>query len=181
MKYHSLVSYSCSDLCTCYVFLPEIPRGCTYEVLSLSVMEEEIREEVVIEIAEVLESIGIPAVFNTPLGDNILAGSGEMSTGNETSDEPLKTMYRTIAKVFEVETTEEGYGNFAEAVNEISEAMVVAITCEDGVGVSEDDIPRLASKYRELKEDVMVNIAEMRNIFGKMLCLSERIMKKERK
>ena len=39
-----------------------------------------------------------------------------MSTGNETSDEPLKTMYRTIAKVFEVETTEEGYDNFAEAV-----------------------------------------------------------------
>ena len=70
MKYHSLVSYSCSDLCTCYVFIPEIPRGCTYEVLSLSVMEEEIREEVVIEIAEVLDSIGIPnitAVFNTPL------------------------------------------------------------------------------------------------------------------
>ena len=97
-----------------------------------------------------------------------------MSTGNETSDEPLKTMYRTIAKVFEVETTEGGYDNFAEAVNEITEAMVVAITCEDGIGVSEDDIPRLASKYRELKEDVMINIAEIRNIFGKMLCLSER-------
>ena len=175
MKYHSLVSHSCSDLCTCYVFLPEIPRGCTYEVLSSSVMEEEIREEVVIEIAEVLESIGIPnitAVFSTPLGDNILAGSGEMSTGNETSDEPLKTVYKTIAKVFEVETTEEGYDNFAEAVSQITEAKVVA--CEAGANVSEDDIPRLASKYRALKEDVRKNIAEMRNIFGKMLCLSER-------
>ena len=49
-------------------FIPEIPRGCTYEVLNSSVIEEEIREEVVIEIAEVLESIGIPnitAVFST--------------------------------------------------------------------------------------------------------------------
>ena len=156
-------------------FLPEIPRGCTYEVLTSSVMEAETRKEVVVEIAEVLESIGIPnitAVFNTPLGDNILAGSGEMSSGDETTDEPLKTLYRAIAKEFEVETTEEGYDNFAEAVSQITEAKVVA--CEDSASVSEDDIPRLASEYRALKENIMANIAEMRDIFGIMLCLSER-------
>ena len=176
MEYHSLVSHSRSDLYTCYVFLPEIPRGCTYEVLNSSVIEEEIREEVVIEIAEVLESIGIPnitAVFSThtPLED-ILAGSGEISAGNETTDQPLKTVYRAIAKEFEVETTEEGYDNFAEAVSQITEAKIAA--CEDSASVSEDDVPRLASEYRGLKEDVVANIIEMRNIFGKMLCLSER-------
>ena len=154
--------------------LSEIPRGCTYEVLTSSVMEAETREEVVIEIAEVLESIGFPnitAVFNTPLG-GILAGSGEMSSGDETNDEPLKTLYRAIAKEFEIETAEEVYDNFAEAVNQITEAKIAA--CEDGASVSEDDIPRLASKYRALKEDVMANIVEMRDIFGTMLCLSKR-------
>ena len=158
------------------MFLPEIPRGCTYEVLTSIAMEAETRKEVVIEIAEVLESISFPditAVFSThtPLAD-ILAGSGEMSSGDETTDELLKTLYRAIAKVFEVETTEEGYDNFTEAVSQITEAKVIA--CEDGAGVSEDDIPRLAGEYRALKKDVMANIAEMRNIFGKMLCLRER-------
>ena len=188
--YHKIPQLS-SDLCTLHVFLPEIPRGCTYEVLTSSAMEAETRKEVVIEIAEVLESIGFPnitAVFSTrtPLG-YILAGSGEMSSGemssgemssgemssgDETIDELLKTLYKAIAKAFEVETTKKGYDNFTESVSQITEAKVVA--CEDGASVSEDDIPRLASEYRELKEDVMANIKEMRNVFGKMLCLSER-------
>ena len=173
-KYHGLVSYTYSDLCTSFVFLPEIPRGCTFEVLNSSIVDEETREEVVIEIAEVLESTGIPniaAVFSTPLG-GIPANSGEMSTGNETTDEPLKALYRAIAKEFEVEATEEGYNNFSEAVSQITEAKVAA--CEDGASISEDDVPRLANEYRALKEDVVANIVEMREIFGKMLCLSER-------
>ena len=151
-------------------FFSEIPKGCTYEVLNSSVLEDETRNEVVVEIAKVLESIGIPnitAVFSTPGG--ILT---DQSTGNETNNEPLKTVYKAITKVFEVERAEEGYDNFAEAVSQITDAKVAA--CEDGASVSEDDVPRLVRKYMALKEDVVENISEMRSIFGKMLCLNQR-------
>ena len=153
--------------------LTEIPRGCTYEVLNASLSEEETREEVVVEIAQVLESIGIPnitTVFSTALG-GILGGDEETITANETTDEPpLKTVYVAIAKEFEVEATDEGYSNFSEAVSQISEAKVAAWNGN----VSDDDIPTLAREYRDLKKDVAANIIMMRDIFGKMLCLSER-------
>ena len=119
-----------------------------------------------------MESIGIPnitAVFSTSLHED----SQEKGSGNATTNEsPLKTVYEALAKEFEVETSEKGYTNFAEAVNQITEAKVAA--CEDGSGLSEGDVPRLANKYGVLKEDFVANVVELRGIFGKMMCLSEK-------
>ena len=81
-------------------------------------------------------------------------------------------MYEDLAKEFEVETSESGYTNFTEAVTQITEAKVAA--CEDSSGLSVSDVPRLASEYGALKEDFVANAVELRDIFGKMMCLSEK-------
>ena len=54
----------------------------------------------------------------------------------------------------------------------VTEAKEAA--CEGGGSVSAADVPRLAREYRTLKENVQKNIAQLRNIFGKMFCISER-------
>lgn len=46
--------------------------------------------------------------------------------------------------------------------------------CEDGSDLSEGDIPRLASEYKVLKQDFGANVVQLRDIFGKMVCLSEK-------
>ena len=133
------------------------------------------------EITEVLDSIGISVVLEgsgvEPEGSGVVAeGSGvvpdEGAESDTTDEPPLKVAYRAIAKAFEVEATDEGYGNFAEAVSVVSEAKEVA--CEGGGSISAADVPRLAREYGTLKENVKKNIALLRNIFGKMLCISER-------
>ena len=120
-----------------------------------------------------MESIGIPnitAVFG--ILSEELEDSQETGSGNATTKSPLKTVYEDLAKEFEVETSENGYNNFIEAVNQITEAKVAA--CEDGSGLNESDVPRLASEYGVLKEDSVANVVELRDIFGKMMCLSEK-------
>ena len=158
----------------------EIPRGCTYEVVHAIVAEEKIREEVVVEIANVLESIGIPNItidLATPLGD--ILGNGT-TTGNDTTGEPpLRIVYKAVSEEYDLPATDEGYNNFTTAVSQITEARIVA--CEGDGGVSEGDIPRLWTEYQALKEDVEGNIEGIRDIFGKMLCLSERSRTEERK
>ena len=143
--------------------MTEIEKGCTYELINASVAEETEREEVVVEIVTVLDS-----VLTTSLGDIL---GGETSTGNVTSDEsPLQTVYNAIAEEYEVEVSDEGFRNFTEAITEITEAKKAA--CEGG-NISEADIPRLVSEYDAIKDDIKSNIEEARAIFGKMLCLSE--------
>ena len=119
------------------------------------------------EITEVLDSIGISVVLEV---SRVVPQIGAES--NMTDELPLKVAYRAIAKEFKVEATDEGYGNFAEAVSVVTEAKEVA--CEGGGSVSAADVPRLAREYRTLKENVQKNIAQLRNIFGKMLCISEK-------
>ena len=127
----------------------------------------------VVEIANVLESIGIPnitAALATPLAD--LLGNGT-TTGNDTTAEPpLRTVYEAVSNEYDIPVTDEGYNNFTTAVSQITDARIVA--CEGDGGISEGDIPRLWTEYQALKEDVEANIEELRGIFGKMLCLSER-------
>jgi hypothetical protein len=71
-----------------------------------------------------------------------------------------------------VKTTDEGFNDFTEAISQITEAKEAA--CESEHGVSEADIPSLGREYRSLRGDIHGNIDRIRNIFGKMLCLSER-------
>ena len=120
----------------------------------------------VVEIAEALES-----VLLTPLGGIV---GGEIPATNDTSDDepPLRAVYTAVAEEFDVEATDEGYNNFTEAIAEITEAKEEA--CKGDGSVSEEDIPRLAREYKELKGDIEENINKIRDIFGKMLCLSER-------
>ena len=54
----------------------EIPNGCTYEVVNASMSEDVRREEVIVEIAEVLNS-----VLSTPLG-GIVGGGNSSSKWN---------------------------------------------------------------------------------------------------
>ena len=151
--------------------ITEIEKGCTYELINASIAEEMEREEVVVEIVEVLDS-----VLSTSLGD--ILGSGETSTGNPTSESPLETVYIAVAEEYDVEVSDEGLSNFTEAITEITEAKKVA--CEGG-NISEADIPRLISEYDAIKDDIESNIEEARAIFGKMLCLSERDHDRKRK
>ena len=120
------------------------------------------------EIVTILETIGVPivtTVLTTPLSD--------IDSGSGTTDEPpLRTVYKELVKEYEVPETNEGYNNFSEAVSQIAEAKLAA--CEATGGVCEADIPRLATMYRAIRENIEANIEEMREIFGKMLCLSER-------
>ena len=158
MQYTTL--FSCSLLS-----YTEIPRGCTYEVVNASMSEEETREEVVMEIVEALSS-----VFTTSLGG--ITRNGTL-TPNVTSDEPpLRAVYTAIADEFEVDATDEGFDNFTEAITQITEAKEAA--CEGNHSISEADVPRLGREYRPLRGDIEGNIDKVRDIFGKMLCLSER-------
>ena len=145
----------------------EIPRGCTQQVIRSSNSEEETHTKIVRKITEVLDSIGISVV---------LEGLGESDT---TDEPPLKVAYRTIAKEFKVKATDEGYGNFTEAVGMVIEAKEVA--CEGGGSVSAADVPRLAREYGTLKESVSRNIAQLRDVFGKMLCISDQDHEDRRK
>ena len=86
---------------------------------------------------------------------------------------------RLYQKNYDIPATDEGYNNFTTAVSQITEAKIVA--CEGDGGISEGDIPRLWTEYRALKEDVEANIEEIRDIFGKMLCLNERSHTEEKR
>ena len=164
------------------LFFIEIGRGCTFEVLNSSVSEEEGRIEVVEEISEVLTSIGIPiAIPNITTLLNPLAGLGggrRVETGNETEEDempmeqpPLKVVYEVIAEELEVEASDEGYSNFVEAVSQVTEAKEAA--CEGDEIVDSADVPRLVREYRTLRENVTENIVQLREVFGKMLCIKE--------
>ena len=162
-----------SPTCKPLLFHTEISKGCTYELINASLSEDESREEVVVEIAEALESL-LPISTGEnqtgPLG-SILGGG--VPDSNETSDEPpLKVVYTAIAEEFEVEATDEGFSNFTVAITEITEAKTAA--CEGEDSVSEADIPRLGREYRALRGDIEGNIVRIREIFGKMLCLSDK-------
>ncbi|CAI8010971.1 hypothetical protein GBAR_LOCUS7143, partial [Geodia barretti] len=139
------------------------------KVVNASLSEEETRDEVVVEIVEALESV-LGGIGSSPLGS--ILGDGVL-TPNETSDEPpLRIVYTALAEEFEVKTTDEGFNNFTEAITQITEAKEAA--CEGEHGVSEADIPSLGREYRSLRGDIQGNIDRIRDIFGKMLCLSER-------
>ena len=131
------------------------------------------REEVVVEIAEALES-----VLSTPLGGIL---GGEIPATNDTSDDepPLRAVYTSVAEEFDVKATDESYNNFREAIAEITAAKKAA--CKGDGSVSDEDIPRLAKEYNELKQDIEENINEVRDIFGKILCLSERSTHEDKK
>ena len=151
----------------------EITQGCTFDVINATILEEETRKEVVVEIVRVLESIGFPnitAVFTT-LPSEVPVDSGETGSGNATKS-PLKAVYEDLAKKFEVETSENGYNNFAEAVSQIIDAKVAA--CEDGHNLDDMDFHELVDEYEVLKDDYVENIVQLRDIFGKMMCLSEK-------
>ena len=138
--------------------ITEIEKGCTYEIINASIAEEMDREEVVVEIATVLDS-----VLTSPLGDIL---------SNETTSDkpPLQIVYEAIAEELEVQVSDEGFSNFTEAITQITEAKKAA--CEGNI--SEADIPQLGIEYNALKYDIEANIKQIRDIFGKMLCLSEK-------
>ena len=127
----------------------------------------------IVEIADVLESIGIPNITADILGNGT-------TTGDDTyAKPPLRIVYEAVSNEYDIPVTDEGYKNFTTAVSEITEAKIVA--CEGDGGVSEGDIPRLWTEYQALKEDVERNIEGIRGIFGKMLCLNERSHTEEKR
>ena len=144
--------------------ITEIEKGCTFEIINASIAEEMDREEVVVEIAAVLDS-----VLTSPLGD-ILSNETTYS-GSGTSDEPpLQIVYEAIAEELEVQVSDEGFSNFTEAITQITEAKKAA--CEGNI--SDADIPQLGIEYNALKYNIEANIKQIRDIFGKMLCFSEK-------
>ena len=122
----------------------------------------------IVEIAEVLDS-----VLSTPLGGIVGGGSGTSDTP------PLRVVYTAVAEEFDVEATDEGFNNFTEAITQITEAKEAA--CKGNGSVSEADIPGLAREYKKLRGDIEGNIDRIREIFGKMLCLSEKSREDRRK
>ena len=159
--------------CKPLLFNTEISKGCTYELINASLSEDETREEVVVEIAEALESLLPISAGGNGTGPLRSILGGGVPDSNETSDEPpLKVIYAAIVEEFEVEATDEGFSNFTAAITEITEAKTAA--CEGEDSVSEADIPRLGREYRALRGDIERNIARIRDIFGKMLCLSDK-------
>ena len=145
--------------------ITEIEKGCTYEIINASIAEEMDREEVIVEIATVLDS-----VLTSPLGDIL---------SNETTSDkpPLQIVYEAIAEELEVQVSDEGFCNFTEAITQITEAKKAA--CEGNI--SEADIPQLGRDYNALRYDIEANIEKIRDIFGKMLCLSEKEHDQKRK
>ena len=159
-------------LCFIYNLSIEITNGCTYEVLSATILEEETRGEVVVEIAEVLEAMGIPNITSSLFG-GIPEDSGDTDSGNATStNSQLRKVYASLATTFEEETSEKGYTIFTEAVSQITEAKVSA--CEDGSNLSKENFPALVSEYGVLKMDFVKNVGPLRDIFGKTMCLNEK-------
>ena len=134
--------------------------------------EDETREEVIVEIAEVLNS-----VLSTPLGG--IVGGGTPPPSGTSDTPPLRAVYTAVAEEFDVEATDEGFNNFTEAITQITEAKEAA--CKGNGSVSEADIPGLAQEYKELRGDIEGNIDRIREIFGKMLCLSEKSREDRRK
>ena len=136
-------------------------------------MSEDVRrEEVIVEIAEVLDS-----VLSTPLGG--IVGGGTPAPSGTSDTPPLRAVYTAVAEEFDVEATDEGFNNFTEAITQITEAKEAA--CKGNGSVSEADIPGLAREYKELRGDIESNIDRIREIFGKMLCLSEKSREDRRK
>ena len=150
----------------------EIPNGCMYEVVNETMSEDVRREEVIVEIAEVLDS-----VLSTPLGG--IVGEGTPPPSGTSDTPPLRAVYTAVADEFDVEATDEGFNNFTEAITQITEAKEAA--CKGNGSVSEADITRLAREYKELRGDIEENIDRIREIFGKMLCLSEKSREDRRK
>ena len=119
------------------------------------------REKVVVEIAAGLASV-----------------LGDILSDETTSDKPpLQILYEAIAEELEVQVSDEGFSNFTEAISQITEAKKAA--CEGNI--SEADIPQLGREYYALKYDIEANIEKIRDIFGKMLCLSEKEHDQKRK
>ena len=155
---------ACFFTCTCI----EIERGCTFEVLNSSVSEEEDRIEVVKEIEAIFISVNISTFFSPLISVNDSVTYGM----NETDPQPpMKIVYTALTEEFEIEATEEGYSNFVEAVNQVTEAKKAA--CEGG-SINATDVPRLAREYGILKKNLTGNIVQLREVFGKMLCIKEK-------
>ena len=152
--------------CTC--MCSEIERGCTFEVLNSSISEEEDRIEVVKEIEDIFTSLNISTFFSPldSIDNNVTYGT------NETDPQPrMKIIYTALAEKFEIEATVEGYINFVEAVNQVTAAKKKA--CEGG-SINATDVPRLARENGILKDNVIENIVQLREVFGKMLCIKEK-------
>ena len=153
----------------------EIGRGCTFKLLNSSVSEEEDRIEVVGEIGDILTFANISTFLtsvSTFLESTLSVGEDIANGTNETDPQPLmKIIYTALAEGFEIEATEEGYGNFVEAVNQVTEAKKAA--CEGG-SINATDVPRLAREYSIFKDNVIENIIQLRDVFGKMLCIKEK-------
>ena len=153
----------------------EIGRGCTFKLLNSSVSEEEDRIEVVGEIGDILTFANISTFLtsvSTFLDPTLSISEGIANGSNETDPQPpMKIIYTALTKEFEIEATEEGYGEFVEAVNQVTEAKKAA--CEGGI-INATDVPRLAREYSTFKDNVIENIVQLRDVFGKMLCIKEK-------
>ena len=84
----------------------------------------------------------------------------------------VKVAYAGITKKLKVEATEEGLSNFTEAVTRIADAKEAECASSGAVGT--EAIARLGAEFKSLSGDVVKNVDEIRDIFGKMLCLSEK-------
>ena len=143
----------------------EIERGCTFEVLNSSISEEE-------EGIKVVQDIFTSVNISTLLGPVVSIDNYVLSRTNKTDPQPpMKIIYTALSEEFEIKATKEGYNNFVEAVNQVIEAKKAA--CEEG-SINATDVPRLARQYSTFKNNVIENIFQLRDVFGKMLCIKEK-------
>ena len=127
-------------------------------MLSLAENKEEETLEVIDNIGNALPPNLLPDIFNT--------------SNMEELEEVLPTIYESLAEEFGERPTESGYSQFVEGLTEITEAYAEACSTSD---LQPEDIPGLVQQYLTLKNSSSEeNIGELREIFGKMLCIQER-------
>ena len=151
---------------------PEPEKGCTVKVFVLASM----REEQQMAVVHILQSV-FPGLFGAPLPTDATTDEPTDSTTTTTNGlpifstvrkDPLLSMtYTTLAEEFDRVESDAGYTQFVEAVTEITEAYQESCS---GTKPSLNDVPKLAQQFAALSPTA---VQELRNIFGKMLCIRQ--------
>ena len=125
--------------------------------MNSSILEEEYRVQVIIDIIDILIYREIPISMLSEFTTNLTT---------------LHSAYVALAQTFAVEPTNEGYSKFVDALDQVTKRKKAA--CDDKIS-SCADITSLASQYRMLisKKYSPSNILRIREIFGTILCIDE--------
>ena len=73
-----------------------------------------------------------------------------------------------------MDPSKDGLSNFTDALTRITDAKEAG--CSGGSG----DVASLGKEFKELSRDIVANVDRIRDIFGKMLCVSEKSRRERR-